>query len=185
MAAGGLTDLPVLLGVVSAVLGTGLVVGAFLRAGRGLVPFALLTVALTWGALAAPLDRLAAEPARNLELAPLTPAALAPYYTQATGTIELDLSRMDLSVPPGAPVAPVATRIETGAGTVEIRVPDDADVWFAGSTGIGAVEFGDQESNGPDARLTVDDLGADGVASGRPLVLDVRTGAGTIEVQRD
>jgi phage shock protein PspC (stress-responsive transcriptional regulator) len=184
MAAGGLTDLPVLLGVVAAVLGTGLVVGAFLRAGRGLIPFALLTVALTWGALAAPLDRIAASDAGDLRLAPLTPAALAPSYTHSAGTVELDLSRMDLSAPLGAPVSPVATRIESGAGSVEIRVPENADVRFSGSAGIGAVEFGDQESSGPDARLTVDDLGADGVASGRPLVLDVRTGAGTIEVDR-
>jgi len=46
LAAGGLTDLPVLFGVLLTVLGGGLVVGAFLRAGRGLVPVALLTMAL-------------------------------------------------------------------------------------------------------------------------------------------
>ena len=62
LAAGGLTDLPVLFGVLLSVLGGGLVVGAFTRSGRGLIPVALLVAALTWGALAAPLDRIAAGP---------------------------------------------------------------------------------------------------------------------------
>ena len=42
LAAGGLTDLPVLFGVLLAVLGAGLLVGAFTRSGRGLIPVALL-----------------------------------------------------------------------------------------------------------------------------------------------
>ena len=180
---GGLTDLPLLLGVVLAVLGTGLVVGAFVRSGRGLIPFALLASAVTWGALAAPLDRLA-EPPRDLRLAPVSAAALAPRYENSVGSVELDLRGMDLTAPPGVPVTPVATRIDAGAGGVEIRVPENADVRFTGSTGVGSIEFDDQESSGPDARLQVDDLGADGVASGRPIVLDVRMGAGSVEVDR-
>ncbi|MDT7579778.1 MAG: hypothetical protein QOK35_1042, partial [Pseudonocardiales bacterium] len=56
---GGVTDLPVLLGVVLSVLGGGLVVGSFVRSGRGLIPFALLASFVAWGALAAPLDRFA------------------------------------------------------------------------------------------------------------------------------
>ena len=53
----GLATFPVLLGVVAAVLGLGLVVGSFLRAGRGLIPFAVLVSALIWGALSAPWHR--------------------------------------------------------------------------------------------------------------------------------
>ena len=179
----GPTELPVLLGVVLAVLGGGLLVGAFVRSGRGLIPFALLASIVTWGALAAPLDRLA-EPPRDLRLAPVSAAALAPRYTNSVGSVELDLRNMDLTVPPGAPVTPVATRIEAGVGTVEIWVPENADVRFTGSAGVGSVEFDDQESGGPDARLQVDDLGADGVASGRPIVLEVQAGAGSVEVNR-
>ena len=181
---GGLTDLPVLFGVLLAVLGAGLVVGSFTRSGRGLIPVALLVIALTWGALAAPLDRIAAGPQQDLRLAPTTPAALAPRYESGVGTVELDLRRMDLTVPPGAAATPVATRIDAGLGTVEIRVPRDADVRFTGESGLGSVEFDDQEADGPGARLSVDDLGADGVASGRPLVLDVHAGVGSVEVHR-
>ena len=184
LAAGGLTDLPVLFGVLLAVLGAGLVVGAFTRSGRGLIPVALLVIAMTWGALAAPLDRIAAGPQQDLRLAPTTPAALAPHYESGVGTVELDLRRMDLTVPPGAAATPVATSIDAGLGTVEIRVPRDADVRFTGESGLGSVEFDDQEADGPGARLSVDDLGADGVASGRPLVLDVHAGVGSVEVHR-
>ena len=46
------------------------------------------------------------------------------------------------------------------------------------------MEFDDQEMDGPGARLSVNDLGADGVASGRPLVLDVHAGVGSVEVHR-
>ncbi len=185
LAAGGLTDLPVLLGVVLAVLGGGLVVGAFLRGGRGLIPFALLASAVTWGALTAPLDRIGTDGPRDLRIAPTTAAALAPYYENPVGTVELDLRGMDLSVPAGAPATPVATRIEAGLGSVEIWVPDDADVRFTGSTGVGSVVFDEEETDGPDARLRIDDLGRDRIASGRPIVLDVHADAGAVEVHRD
>jgi phage shock protein PspC (stress-responsive transcriptional regulator) len=184
LAGGGLTDVPVLLGVVLAVLGGGLVVGAFLGSGRGLIPFALLAMALTWGALAAPLDRIAAGPPRDLHVAPVTPAALAPQYENSVGTVELDLRGMDLTVPPGTAATPLATRVDAGMGSVEIWVPDDADVQFTGSAGVGSIDFDGQESSGPGAHLQVDDLGADGAPSGRPIVLDVHAGAGSVAVHR-
>ncbi len=184
LATGGLTDLPLLFGVLLAVLGAGLVVGAFTHAGRGLIPVALLLIALAWGALAAPLDRIAAGPPQDLRLAPTTPAALAPHYESGVGTVELDLRRMDLTVPPGAATTPVATSIEAGLGSVEIQVPADADVRFTGESGLGSVEFDGLEADGPGARLDVDDLGADGVPTGRPLVLDVHAGVGSVEVHR-
>jgi phage shock protein PspC (stress-responsive transcriptional regulator) len=183
LATGGLTDLPVLFGVVLSVLGGGLLVGAFVRSGRGLIPFALLASALTWGVLAAPLDRLA-EPPRDLRLVPASAAALAPRYENSVGDVELDLRGIDLTVPPGPALPPVATRIDAGAGSVEVWVPANADVRFTGSVGVGSVAFAGQESDGPDARLQVNDLGADGVASGRPIVLDVQAGVGSVEVHR-
>jgi phage shock protein PspC (stress-responsive transcriptional regulator) len=184
LATGGLSDVPVLLGVVLTVLGGGLVVGSVLRSGRGLIPFALLAMAVTWGVLAAPFDRIAAGPPRDLQIAPVSAGALAPRYDNPVGSIEMDLRNMDLTVPAGAAATPVATRVDTGMGSVEIWVPGNADVRFTGTAGVGSIEFGDQESSGPDARLQVDDLGADGVASGRPIVLDVHAGAGSVEVHR-
>ena len=63
-------------------------------------------------------------------------------------------------------------------------MPRDADVRFTGNTGLGDVAFDDQENDGPDAQLHVDDLGADRVAAGRPIVLTVQAGMGDVEVHR-
>ena len=46
------------------------------------------------------------------------------------------------------------------------------------------VTFDDQGNDGPGARLNIDDLGADGVASGRPIVLTVQSGVGDVAVHR-
>jgi hypothetical protein len=184
LATGGLGDTPVLLGVVLAVLGGGLIVGSVLRTGRGLIPFALLAMVVTWGVLAAPLHRMTDGPAEDIRLAPTTPSALAPRYDTGLGDVSLDLRRMDLGVPPGSAATPLVTTIDTGMGDVRIDVPRDADVRFDGQSGLGDVTFGDQQHDGPGARLDVDDLGADGVASGRPIVLTVQSGVGDVEVHR-
>jgi hypothetical protein len=52
------------------------------------------------------------------------------------------------------------------------------------STGVGSMEILGQEDDGPGGRLSVTDLGEDGTASGRPLVLDIDMGAGNVEVHR-
>jgi phage shock protein PspC (stress-responsive transcriptional regulator) len=177
---------PTVLGVALAVLGAGLVVGSFLRAGRGIIPFAVLLSLITWGALSAPLDRVGADGFGDLDIKPVSAAQLAPSYARAAGDIELDMRRIDLGVVPGGASTPLQTRLSTGAGSIKIVVPADADVTFTGSTGLGTVSYaGRQSEDGPDARMTITDLGADGVASGRPIVIDAQAVAGDVEVQRD
>ncbi len=183
LAGGSLASLPVLFGVVLAVLGTGLVVGAFTRSGRGLIPVALVISALTWAVVAAPLDRWQGGFADVTER-PLTAAAVAPRYEQSAGSIALDLRAVDLSVPPGTTEPPVHSALSVGAGLVEVRVPQDADVTVRAHAGAGSVDVLGRESAGPDASLQVTDLGADGVASGRPIVLDIDAGLGSVEVHR-
>jgi phage shock protein PspC (stress-responsive transcriptional regulator) len=180
-----LTNLAVLCGVVLAVLGAGLVVGAFLRTGRGLIPFALLLSALTWALVAAPVDRWQGDGYGELVAAPTTVAALQTSYERGAGEIDLDLRNLDLSVPPGGNASPVPTRISMGAGDVQVRVPTTADVTVTARAGFGDVRFGDLEDDGPDAHVQViDDLGTDGVRSGRPLVIDVDAGVADVEVRR-
>lgn len=177
-------NLPVLLGVVLAVLGCGLLVGAFVRAGRGLIPIALLLSVLTWAAVAAPPDRWH-HGTGELRAAPTTVAALLPVYERGAGEIELDLRDLDLAVPPGGSATPVRTSVSVGAGDVQVWVPADADLTLRGSVGFGEVSFAGDEESGPGSELAVtEDLGADGVRSGRLLVLDVEAGAGDVEVRR-
>jgi hypothetical protein len=180
-----LANLAVLCGVVLAVLGAGLVVGAFLRTGRGLIPFALILSALTWAVVAAPMDRWQRDGYGELVAAPTTEAALQPSYERGAGEIDLDLRNLDLAVPPDGNVSPVRTRISIGAGDVEVRVPNTADVTVTARAGFGDVRFGHREDDGPDAHVQViDDLGTDGVRSGRPLVIDIDAGVADVEVRR-
>jgi phage shock protein PspC (stress-responsive transcriptional regulator) len=176
---------PVLLGVVLAVLGTGLLVGSFLHAGRGIIPFALLVSALTWGALAAPLARVGGDGFGDIQVAPTTVSQLQPGYRRTAGDITVDLSKLDLSVPAGGNASDVNLAVETGAGDATVVVPAQADVTFTGSAGLGDVQFAGQKVSGPGSKLSlVDDLGSDGVRAGRLLVIDVQTGAGDVEVRR-
>jgi phage shock protein PspC (stress-responsive transcriptional regulator) len=180
-----LANLAVLCGVVLAVLGAGLVVGAFLRAGRGLIPFALVLSALTWALLAAPVDRWHGDGYGELTAAPTTVNALQTSYERGLGEIDLDLRNLDLSVAPGGNSQPVRTRISIGAGDVRVQVPSTADVTFTGRAGLGDVRFADRQDSGPDAHVQViDDLGTDGVRGGRALVLDIDAGMADVEVLR-
>jgi phage shock protein PspC (stress-responsive transcriptional regulator) len=180
---GGLTPagIPVLCGVVLAVIGLGLVAGSFLRAGHGLVPVAVLVGFVTWGALAAPLSAWPSGGFGEFRVAPTTVAAVQPVYRESVGAFELDLRGLDLS----AAGAPVTTSVQLGAGEVRVLVPDDADVTFSGSADVGELVFGDQQRSGPDTSLDVTrDLGSDGVAAGRALDLTVHVNAGSVEVLR-
>jgi len=175
--------LPVLFGVVLAVVGTGLVVGAFLHTGRGLVPVALLLCALTWAVIAVPLDRLQGG-GGELRARPLTAAAIAPEYSQSVGSVEVDLRGIDLSVPPGAIPEPITTSVFVGVGEAIVQVPVDADVQARCAAGVGEAHCLGQIEGGPDSEIFVSDPGRDGRAGGRPLVLDIDAGLGRVEVRR-
>ncbi len=180
-----LPTVPVLLGVVLAVLGAGLLFGSFLHAGRGIIPFALLLSALTWGVLSAPLDRFGSDGFGDLTVAPTTVAQLQPSYRRAVGDLTLDLRRLDLTAPAGGNAPDASTSIEVGAGDAKVLLPEQADVTFTGSAGLGDVQFAGRNVSGPGSTLSVvDDLGSDGVRAGRLLVIDVQTGAGDVEVRR-
>ena len=131
-----------------------------------------------------PLDRWAHGGFGDLEATPQTLASVQPIYQRTAGDIELDLRQLDLAVPQGGDASPVRTRIEVGAGDVEVTVPRDADVTLTSNVGIGEISFEDRHLSDGDLRLPVTDLGADGVASGRRIILDVQQGVGNLEVHR-
>jgi pyruvate,orthophosphate dikinase len=64
---------------------------------------------------------------------------------------------------------------------VQKRAGEDHDPFEAA---IHQLKHDHHEEEVDDAHLTVDDPGADGVRSGRPIVLDVQAGMGSVEVQR-
>ncbi|OLT13573.1 hypothetical protein BJF78_21900 [Pseudonocardia sp. CNS-139] len=159
-----LANLPVLLGVLLAVLGLGLVVGSFLRSGRGLIPFVLLLSVLTWGAVSAPLDRWQGQGFGDLRITPATVAELQPSYQRTLGEVDLDLRNLDLGVPAGGNASPVRTSVSVGAGDVRIQLPPNADVTFNGTVGLGDIRYdglsSDRAQGEPGTRLNVVDASA-------------------------
>ncbi|NMH99102.1 PspC domain-containing protein [Pseudonocardia acidicola] len=187
----GVTAVPAMLGTVLAVLGTGLVVGSFTRGGRGLIPIALLMCVLTWAAVSIPASALRSDwggGVGELQAAPTATTAVAPQYRRGVGSIYLDLRNLDLNAPPGTDAAaagPVRTQLSVGMGRIVVWIPQTADLTLHGSAGLGSVDYGSRHSGGPGATVNIEnDPGTDSVLSGRPVVLDIEAGMGSVEVRR-
>ncbi|HJQ48204.1 MAG TPA: PspC domain-containing protein [Amycolatopsis sp.] len=165
-----------IIGLVLAVVGIGLVAGAFAGGGRGLI------------ALAVPLSAagliLTAVPVADytggfgaLRATPLTASAVQPVYSHTAGDIDLDLTRLPADTP-------VTTRISNGAGNTTVTVPENADVTYYCDLAAGNVDCLGQQTDGVKRpAVTGVDNGPDGPGG---LRVDVRVsqGAGQIEVRR-
>lgn len=182
-------------GTALAVVGAGLVVGAFRNQGRSLVvaavPLALVLVAAagaadrggipdwvdgtpgTDGYRGAYGYRGPGETVQTLGDAQWRPAAnaVAPAYETAYGDAQLDLR----DLPPG-PV-PVRTQVQSGAGDVTVIVPATADVTATCESGAGSADCLGRGA-GP-----VTDLGPDGPGGPR-IDLQALSGGGDVEVRR-
>lgn len=176
----GWLTLPRGLGLILAVIGLGLVVGLFLRAGRGLVwialPVGLVAVALTGPSV----DHWAG--AGSQEWHPTSTSGVRSHYWLAVGNLTVDLTRLQ----PGGST-PVITKVDVGAGNVRVRVPSDMRVEAHCAAGLGTVRCLDQRARGPRAATgaTVDgtaDRPGDGPSGA--IVLDAGVGSGTVEVTR-
>lgn len=178
-------------GTALAVVGIGLVVGAFRNKGRSLV-VAAVPLALVLAAAAAASDRAGSPPwvdrfdavqdvdgsgaVQTLGDATWRPVAnaVAPAYETAYGDAELDLR--NLPPAPAAPL-PVRTQVQSGAGDVTVIVPATADVTATCESG-----GGDADCLGRGAG-PVTDLGPDG--PGGPVIdLQAVSGGGDVEVRR-
>ena len=174
-------------GAALAVVGIGLLVGALRRAGRWLIPVAVLLAVVTGlTSLAAGAfgpDGWAVRGGMGpIVEAPVSAAQLQPEYRRGAGTVDLDLTRLDLTASPGAE-GPVRTTAEVGAGAVTVQVPENADLVVRGSAGWGDVTVDGRSRSGQDAYLEITDPGPDG-PGGRVLELDLRAEMGAVEVQR-
>jgi phage shock protein PspC (stress-responsive transcriptional regulator) len=172
---GGWINPPHVIGIALAIIGLGLVFGAFRRAGRGLI---LLAVPLSLAGMG--LTAVDPGPYRgigDLRAAPTSLAAVQPVYERSAGTIELDLTGLPES-------GIVETEVHTDLGTVEVYVPQNADVIVTCTVDTGTVECLNQQGSGPGAQVYgYEDDGADG-PGGLRIHLEASTNAGTVEVHR-
>ncbi|MDT7647001.1 MAG: hypothetical protein QOC75_4001, partial [Pseudonocardiales bacterium] len=109
LADSGFGGVRLIIGVMLAVLGLGLVLGAFRHTGRGLIAVAIPLVLVSYAATAVPVHRW--QGAGELRAAPTTLAELAPSYRRTLGEVTLDLRGLNLTPlaarPPAAPGTPV------------------------------------------------------------------------------
>ncbi len=158
------------------VLGCGMLVGAFLRGGRGLIAFAIPLALLSTLAGLLPADPW--HGVSRVTTAPDTAAELAPRYSEPMGSITLHLDGMRLGADEQAHSA-----VHLGAGTTTVYLPRNADAHVTCSADFGSVNCLGQHGSGRHVLLHNTDLGADGPGGGT-IKLDLSTKTGTVEVFR-
>jgi phage shock protein PspC (stress-responsive transcriptional regulator) len=162
-------------GVVLAIVGLGLVAGAFLRAGRGLlalaVPLSVIGMGLTT------ISPGGYHGIGELNESPTSFARVLPLYERSVGSISLDLT--------GLPeVGSIGTEVRADVGSVDVYVPENADVTVTCAADAGSVNCLGQQRDGIDSRVEqFVDVGPDG-PGGLEIELVVSADLGDVEVHR-
>jgi hypothetical protein len=163
------------LAVALAVVGAGLVVGAWFGRARWLIaPGVVLALVLT---VAAAVDR--ADPVgETVTWRPASIAELQPAYTVDVGNAVLDLSAVDLTGPRQT------VRVDVGVGNLTVIVPATADVRASARVDVGnANVLGTRWAGLGQSTRTVTDAGPDGTGGG-DLVVRATVDIGNLEVRR-
>jgi hypothetical protein len=172
--AGATTSTMLVIGV--ATLGAGMLLGGFVGRTLGLLPLGILLAAV------AVVSTVFTAVPRNFAdtnyVAPTgtTITANGSSYQFDAGSVHLDLTRATFA--PGARV-----EVRGGAGEVVVKLPENVDVKGQVSAEMGDVAFLNQDRSGHNAKLALDDLGADAKA-GEQVTLDVNLKLGSIKVER-
>lgn len=174
------------------VVGAGLILGAFLGRGRGLVGTGLVLAAVVLvatlvpqlpGGLAAVTvtdDGVLVQGDRPVLERPGTLDELAATYEFGAGRVTLDLRDLDRDALARAGTTTV--RVELGVGELRIRLPEHVTADVAVELGIGRIDVAGATSSGLGLDRDVR-LAGTTPEDGR-LVLDVQQGIGSLEVTR-
>lgn len=158
-----------------AVVGVGLLVGAFVGRARGLVALGVVLLAAT--AVAASAHVHVDRSTGDRRWAPASVAEVHSPYRLGAGNAILDLR--DVVVPAGQTVHVVAS---VGAGRLQVIVPNDAGLDVKASANVGSVLL-------PDGHRTDGLNPTDGYTAAAPssvgtIALDLSVGVGDVEVRR-
>ena len=156
-------------------VGAGMVVGGFFGRARALIPLGLvMTVPLILAsAIGVPLR----GETGNTSWTPVSAAAVVSPYDLAAGRGDLDLSAVD---PNGGTVRITA---HVGFGQMIVTVPDNVALVVTAHVGVGRMLFTDgSQHSGLDVTHSFSSPAAG--ASKGTIVLDLKAGAGDVEVQR-
>ncbi|HYQ69187.1 PspC domain-containing protein [Actinophytocola sp.] len=162
-------------GVVLAIVGLGLVAGAIVRSGRGLLALAVPLSVVGMGLTTISPDGY--HGVGELNESPTSLTSVLPMYERSVGSINLDLTGLPAS-------GSVVTNVRADVGSVEVRVPKNADVTITCSADAGTVDCLGRQRDGVDPQVDqFTDLGPDGVG-GVEIDLIVSTDLGDVEVRR-
>ncbi|MBO0871684.1 MAG: PspC domain-containing protein [Micromonosporaceae bacterium] len=159
-----------------AVIGIGLVVGAWAGRARGLIfPGLLLTLALA----ATPVHLNLQPGSGDVTWAPISYSDLAHEYRHGLGDVRLDLSRIDFTGHPDTNVV-----LRTNAGDVRVTLPSKVDATVDVTIRAGDAQvLGTNWSSPQSGRHTVSDDGSDGPGGGA-LHLTIQMDLGSLRVER-
>ncbi len=158
------------------VLGLGMIAGAFLRGGRGLIGFAIPVAALALLASVLPVSPW--RGVTTVELHPTTLGSVQERYTGSVGRIRLNLD--DLAFTDGDRLT---TSARLGLGEVSVQLPPDVDATVRCSADRGEVDCLGEQEGGRGVRASTTDYGTDGPGGGN-IVLDLHASTGHVEVTR-
>lgn len=159
-----------------AIVGVGLLVGAWLGRSRGLI---VLGVVLSFALVPAGLFNRFDFRGEKVEISPATVAEI-PVGTQDHGVGEV---RYDLSAVEFTDTDSVSLGIDQGAGELIVIVPPEVDVTLEADLGVGELQAFDDVSGGLGREARIVDEGADGDGGGE-LELRLDLGLGRMEVHR-
>lgn len=169
----GWLNAPHIVGILGAIAGVGLVVGAFVRSGRGLIPLALLLAAAGFAMTNTHIDGW--HGAGDATFRPTTISDVQPVYQRSVGNVTLDLTALPNT-------GTVHTSVNLGVGDVTVLVPDDATVTATCEASVGDVECLGQENSGPGNPVVHASQHADATDGRLNIVLHVQDGPGHVEV---
>lgn len=177
--AGAHVPASVYFGVPLAVVGGGLVLGAWYGRARGLIAFGVVLSVLlaitaaveTWGP---------ASPSRAVNWRPASVAQLASDYRTNIGNAVLDLSGVDFTN------QNASVRVHVSVGNLHVLLPPTVDVEVHSQVRVGNSTVLGQQWDGIDEgghTVTVTDTGSDGPGGGN-LTIDATVNMGNLEVRR-
>jgi PGF-CTERM protein len=174
------SDVPVraVIAAALAVVGLGLVVGAYVGRARGLVVLGVLLTLLVSAAAVADIPVRGGVGDRTWR--PAAVSDLRSTYRLGIGQSELDLTRLDL-----AGAGRTRVDIRQGIGHLLVIVPDNVVVRIDADANAGEIQLPDQDAvNGTDLSERVV-LPEGSAPSAAVLVVDAELGVGSLEVRRE
>ncbi len=161
-----------------AVVGAGLVAGAWFGRARGLIALGLLLCLALAVTSAASHVRHIGGSSGNRVWTPGNAQDINAVYRLGAGDATLDLTHVSFTD------ASATTTVHLGAGQARVLLPAAVDATVHASTGLGALDILGKHSDGTGLRQAVTDTGSDGTGGGR-LELFIDDGIGHVEVTRE